>query len=164
MANDRELRKRMAIEERFKEKAGKDDTRSAYRAQLTKAMADPDRFAKRKRQAIKDGAIGVGATLLAPLDAVGRAQYDSESRKKGKKDMLESMEVGVRGALSEAGRSMRGVKNAVSAYKSASADEKAAKREAKDELKRESRGMKAGGFVRAADGCAKKGKTKGKMR
>jgi hypothetical protein len=58
---------------------------------------------------------------------------------------------------------MRGVKNAVSAYKSASADEKAAKREAKDELKRESRGMKAGGFVRAADGCAKKGKTKGKM-
>jgi hypothetical protein len=77
--------------------------------------------------------------------------------------MLESMEVGVRGALSESGRSMRGVKNAVSAYKSASADEKAAKREAKDELKRESRGMKAGGFVRAADGCAKKGKTKGKM-
>ena len=36
-------------------------------------------------------------------------------------------------------------------------------REEQNEIKRESRGMKAGGFVRAADGCAKKGKTKGKM-
>ena len=27
----------------------------------------------------------------------------------------------------------------------------------------EAKGMKAGGYVRAADGCAKKGKTKGKM-
>ena len=35
--------------------------------------------------------------------------------------------------------------------------------EAKSELKRESRGMKAGGYVKAADGCAKKGKTKGRM-
>ena len=36
-------------------------------------------------------------------------------------------------------------------------------REGQNEIKRESKGMKAGGFVRAADGCAKKGKTKGKM-
>ena len=37
-------------------------------------------------------------------------------------------------------------------------------REAAAEERRESRGMKAGGYVRAADGCAKKGKTKGTMR
>jgi hypothetical protein len=36
-------------------------------------------------------------------------------------------------------------------------------REEQNEMKRESRGMKAGGYVTAADGCAKKGKTKGKM-
>jgi hypothetical protein len=39
-----------------------------------------------------------------------------------------------------------------------------AMREAAAEERRESRGMKAGGYVKAADGCAKKGKTKGTMR
>jgi hypothetical protein len=29
--------------------------------------------------------------------------------------------------------------------------------------KREAQGMKKGGYVKAADGCAKKGKTKGRM-
>ena len=40
------------------------------------------------------------------------------------------------------------------------------KREAKDEMKRETRGMKKGGMVSAskrADGCATKGKTRGRM-
>ena len=36
-------------------------------------------------------------------------------------------------------------------------------REAAAGERRETRGMKAGGYVKAADGCAKKGKTKGRM-
>ena len=43
--------------------------------------------------------------------------------------------------------------------------EKAAQagREAEDEVKREMRGHKKGGYVRAADGIAKRGKTRGRM-
>jgi hypothetical protein len=44
---------------------------------------------------------------------------------------------------------------------------KGASQEAEEEEKRramaEGRSMKAGGYVKAADGCAKKGKTKGRM-
>jgi hypothetical protein len=36
-------------------------------------------------------------------------------------------------------------------------------REAEAEVKRETRGKKKGGYVRAADGCAQRGKTRGKM-
>ena len=46
------------------------------------------------------------------------------------------------------------------------AERKQKEREAKDEIKRETRGMKSGGKVSAskrADGCAVRGKTKGKM-
>ena len=36
-------------------------------------------------------------------------------------------------------------------------------REAEAEVKRELRGKKKGGYVRAADGCAQRGKTRGRM-
>jgi hypothetical protein len=48
------------------------------------------------------------------------------------------------------------------------AERKQKEREAKDEKKRETRGMKKGGMVKSsaskrADGCAQRGKTKGRM-
>jgi hypothetical protein len=37
------------------------------------------------------------------------------------------------------------------------------KMEDREEKKKAAQGMKKGGYVKAADGCAKKGKTKGRM-
>ena len=59
------------------------------------------------------------------------------------------------------------VKNAISKYRKASAEQDAADRELEAQVRRESRGMKSGGSVssasKRADGIATKGKTRGKM-
>ena len=62
-------------------------------------------------------------------------------------------------------RGMKMARGAVNRYGEASDRQSAADRELEDQVRRESRGVeyKKGGFVRAADGIAKKGKTKGRM-
>jgi len=42
-------------------------------------------------------------------------------------------------------------------------EEEKKKRMAEEAAKAKAKGMKKGGYVKAADGCAKKGKTKGRM-
>jgi hypothetical protein len=97
------------------------------------------------------------AALAARAAAKNAAKKSAQKSAKPEDKMLDKALVGLSGAKAAGATGMAMREEDRRAEKKERSGEDAA------ETKRESRGMKAGGFVRAADGCAKKGKTKGKM-
>jgi hypothetical protein len=117
----------------------------------------PSGFEKRitsaKNEAIGEGMRGAGSVLkeagkvaaTLPMGGVGIMGVNRQDAEGGVSD----------------------VKNAIEKYRRASTEQDAADREMEAQDRRESRGMKSGGSVgsasKRADGCAVKGKTKGRM-
>lgn len=97
------------------------------------------------------------AALAARAAAKNAAKKSAQKAAKPEDKMLNRALVGLSGAKAAGATGMAMREEDRRAEKKDRSGEDAA------ETKRESRGMKAGGFVRAADGIAKKGKTKGKM-
>lgn len=155
MPRDSDLRDQMASELRFKEegdKKGFGDARGAYREQLQAEMDDPARFGRRKMDAVKKGATAAFAAATTPLHVLTGASADGMRRKAAglPYDNIRSYGEGFKEAGKNLKESVGGIGEAVRDYQSALEDEASVKREAKAELKRESRGkgMKSGGAVK----------------
>ena len=104
--------------------------------------------------------------MVAPLLGVAARMAAKKAAKKTVKDnrdedIRDAFHVGLHGA-SAAGTAAMALRQE-DRRKAAEENKEQDSRESAAEMKRETRGMKSGGYVKAADGCAKRGKTKGKM-
>ncbi len=133
-----------------------------------------DRLKRRKKEALGDLAFGVAASpVLTPLDALTRDIPNPSGPMGSGLDYVRTRPDAAANALKDASRFIGG---AASRYKSAKGAESDLDRELESQMKRETRGMKKGGKAKSyakggsissastrADGCAQRGKTKGRM-
>ena len=133
-----------------------------------------NRLKRRKKEALGDLAFGVAASpVLTPLDALTRDIPNPSGPMGSGLDYVRTRPDATSKALKDASDYIGG---AASRYKSAKGAEESLNRELESQMKRETRGMKKGGKVKKmasggktssassrADGCAQRGKTKGRM-
>jgi hypothetical protein len=128
-----------------------------------RSAGEEQRLSKRKSEGVKQAAMGVGlAPLVVPLET---AFGPSDSKDKG------PIGAGAAHLARTGDRLAKSVKEAkdfigggINQYRSAKSEEADLDRELESQKKRETRGMASGGSASArADGCATKGKTKGRF-
>jgi hypothetical protein len=128
-----------------------------------RSAGEEQRLSKRKSEGVKQAAMGVGlAPLVVPLET---AMGGSDSKDKG------PIGAGASHLARTGDRLAKSVKEAkdfigggINQYRSAKSEEAGLDRELESQKKRETRGMASGGSASArADGCATKGKTKGRF-
>lgn len=106
---------------------------------------------KQKREAVEEGIKG-GSKASSVLPALASVPMAGPA--------------GVASQIDNIRSGAEQMKSAYRKYRDASESEDAAERELEAQNRREARGMKSGGFVSAskrADGCAQRGKTRGKI-
>ena len=130
-----------------------------------RSAGEEKRLSKRKSEGVKQAAMG---TAMAPgVVALETTMGESDTRGKG------PIGAGAAHLAGTGDRFAKSVKEAkdfigggVNQYRKAKSEEADLDRELENQTKRETRGMKKGGMVSAskrADGCATKGKTKGRF-
>lgn len=130
-----------------------------------------ERLKAKKKDALKDMALGAAAPVIVPLDAATRDIPNPSGPMSSGVDYIRTRGKAVADAVKDASKFIGG---AASRYKSAKEEEESLDRELAAQNRRETRGMKKGGAVKAkapkvssaskrADGCAMRGKTKGKI-
>ena len=124
------------------------------------------RLSDAKKEGLKDAALGAALSpVVVPLEtAFGENKGNAKGPISSLADQISTMP---RRAAKSAKDAADFIGSGISKYRNAKAAEADLDRELESQKKRESRGMKRGGSVNSAssraDGCAQRGKTRGKM-
>jgi hypothetical protein len=128
-----------------------------------RSAGEEQRLSKRKSEGLKQAALGVA--LSPAVTALETAMGGSDSKDKGPIGAGASHLAGAGNRLAKSVKETKDfVGSGLSQYQKAKSEEAGLDRELESQNKRESRGMASGGSASArADGCATKGKTKGRF-